>query len=30
MDINQLKEILSEFGDSVRFNHKLKKKTGLI
>ena len=26
MDINQLKEILSEFGDSVRFNHDLKKK----
>ena len=26
MDINQLKEILSEFGDSVRFNYDLKKK----
>ena len=26
MNINQLKEILSEFGDSVRFNHDLKKK----
>jgi UDP-N-acetylmuramate dehydrogenase len=26
MDINQLKKILSEFGDSVRFNHDLKKK----
>ena len=26
MDINQLKEILSEFGDNVRFNYDLKKK----
>ena len=26
MDVNQLKKILSEFGDSVRFNHDLKKK----
>ena len=30
MKINQLRKILSSFGDSVYFEHDLKKKIGLI
>jgi hypothetical protein len=30
MEINQLKNLLDEFGENVRFNEDLKKKIGLI
>ena len=30
MKINELKELLNEFGDNVRFEYDLKKKIGLI
>ena len=30
MKINELKELLDEFGDNVRFEYDLKKKIGLI
>ena len=30
MQIDQLKEILKEFGENVKFDHDLKKKIGLI
>ena len=30
MEINHLKDILSEFGDNIRFEYDLKKKIGLI
>ena len=30
MEIEELKKLLDEFGDNVKFNHDLKKKTGLI